>query len=438
MTKFLAVGLMSGTSMDGIDAALLETDGEYYIQEHDQTSIIYDAEFKILLKSAERAVWAADGDLTQAAEQFSIHLQDYLKKELHHDSTSAVLAELYFYLHQNKKENITLHDVVVKSTQLHARAVQQLLSKQSTKTPKIAVIGYHGQTLFHSALRHKTVQVGFPQQLADEFKIPVVGNFRDNDMQQGGQGAPLAAIYHQGLAIRDRCYPIVVVNCGGIANLTAIYGKEYEDMMAFDTGPGNGLIDRLVRQKTAGKEHMDQDGRYGLKGKVNQTVLELLLQQSCLVQQKNFYQMPPPKSLDIRDFHLIPEVIALSLEDGCATLAALTAKTLVDSLDLISRKQTITKWVLSGGGWRNPVIVRELNNYLQAKIAGSCQIVTAEEIGWNSSALEAQLFAYLAVRCLRQLPISFPTTTGVPYPLVGGKIYHPFSSLDEETRLHPL
>lgn len=382
----LSIGLMSGTSMDGIDAALLKTDGKTSITELGQTSCRYQPEFQSLLKTAERAVKDAQGNLEQAVQIFP-----------------------------------ELNSVIQQSTALHIQLVKQLLQQTDYKINQIDVIGYHGQTLYHSPANKITVQVGNAQTLAEQIGITVVNDFRRCDIDAGGQGAPLAPLYHQALALRDQKYPLAVVNCGGIANITLIYGTTENDVIGFDTGPGNALIDRIVQQKTFGKEKMDKEGQYGLQGKVHENLFPLFYE---TITSNNYFQRKPPKALDINDLILPNELEKLSFVDTCATLEAFTADSIVNSLRLLNLALP-KQWVLAGGGWHNPVILRELKQRLQQAVGADVQIHLADAIGWNSQALEAQIFAYLAVRSLQNLPLSLPSTTAVPEPLSGGRAYLP-------------
>lgn len=397
----LSVGLMSGTSMDGIDVALLETDGLEHIVEKGHLACPYSSEFQIALKAAEYSVRKHLGDVSKATLHFKADLDEYLKQ-----NAIACFADL------------TLEDIILESTQLHAKAVQQLLEKYRLKASDIAVVGYHGQTLYHQPQRQCSIIVGEGQLLADAIHIPVVYQFRANDIAAGGQGAPLAPIYHWALAKRDRFIPCVVLNCGGIANATVIPKDDPHQLMAFDTGPGNGLIDALVRQRTEGKENKDKDGHYGLAGSVNATLLEQLYQQSMQGDKADFFHKAPPKSLDIADFKSPAALENLSLADACRTLEAFTADSIIKSI--LQLNCTLPKrWILAGGGWHNPVILEEFKTRLQLQLP-QAEIKRADEIGWDGDALEAQIFAYLAVRHLQQQPFSFPGTTGVPEPLSGG------------------
>ena len=267
--------------------------------------------------------------------------------------------------------------------------------------------------MFHKPGIGKSVIVGYGQYLAERLGISVVSDFRSADIAHGGQGAPLAPVYHQALAKRDQRGPLAVVNCGGIANVTFING---EALIAFDTGPGNGLIDSYVREDTQGKEHMDENGRYGLKGRVDSSVLDVLYTRGIYHEQGSYLALPPPKSLDIGDLVLVPELSCLSIEDACATLETFTARTIAESMQWAPRGEY--SWVLVGGGWNNPKIRATLESLVYP-----ASVHTANTMGWNAQAIEAELFAYLSVRSLQNQPFSFPSTTGVKYPMSGGKAY---------------
>jgi anhydro-N-acetylmuramic acid kinase len=420
----LSIGLMSGTSMDGIDAALLETDGKSQITEIADISISYDIEFTTLLKTAEFAVRKADGDLVIARGNFAKTTAEYLQKEfvLADADSNQQVKKLARYFHGNENIPVTFDDIIQRSTELHAAIVERLLQKSNQQAANIKVIGYHGQTLFHRPAAKISLQAGDGKMLAEKTGITVVNDFRSKDVAAGGQGAPFAPLYHQALSVRDNKIPAAVVNCGGIANITVINGADPIDMLGFDTGPGNGLLDRFVKQRTQGAERMDLNGKYGSRGKVHADILKLLYEKSILLNGKNFFALTPPKSLDIGDMNLIPDLDDLSIEDGCATLAAFTADSIANSIEFFS-EHIPEYWILAGGGWKNPVILAELKTRLQKRINTNVTIVIAESAGWNSTALEAQIFAYLAVRSLQGLPISFPGTTRVNAPLTGGCVH---------------
>lgn len=408
----LSIGLMSGTSMDGIDAALLETDGTAdHLIEIGHTTIPYNAEFTIALKATEYVIRKFQGNVADARLHFEEGVREYLTDELKISQSTIA-------------QPITLDSIITHLTQLHGNAVNKLLDEQGYAPEQIDVVGFHGQCMFHQPSKKISIIVGDGKALADQINITVVNDFRSRDIAAGGLGAPFAPLYHQALAVRDNTIPLAVVNCGGIANITLINGSTEKDLMAYDTGPGNGLIDRLVRQRTGGKENMDFNGTYGLKGKIHDTVLEALYQRAIIKEGQNYFLAQPPKSLDIGDMHLIPELATLSLEDACATLEAFTAKSIIRSLDLL--ETTVPNhWILAGGGWNNPVIYRELRLGLEQRIGEDLRLQTADEVGWNSQALEAQIFAFLAVRSLQNQPLSTYNTTRVPLSISGGQAHVP-------------
>jgi anhydro-N-acetylmuramic acid kinase len=422
----LSIGLMSGTSMDGINAALIKTNGKTNIDELAHRTLPYDVEIKLLLKAAEFATRRSAGDLLAAKNYFPNAIRDYLKTEFDFNDATITekLEELNHYFHGEKTTVISFDHVIQRSTELHAEAVNALLKQADYAAKDIQVIGYHGQTLFHNPAAKITIQIGDGKLLAGLTGITTVNDFRSHDIAMGGQGAPFAPLYHHALALRDKKYPAAVVNCGGIANITIITDLHETHVVGFDTGPGNGLIDRHVRQRTQNREHMDTNGQYGSQGVVHADILKLLYEKSIILNDKNFFRMQPPKSLDIGDLQLIPELNTLSIEDACRTLEAFTADSIVNSIDFFNNSVP-THWILCGGGWHNPVIKMELETRLARKINSPLRIMTADEAGWNSEAMEAQIFAYLAVRSLHQMPISIPGTTRVPRPLTGGLIHQP-------------
>ncbi len=409
--------------MDGIDAALLETDGTpALLKELGDISIDYDASFKILLKAAEYALRKYRGDLAQAKMHYPEALKTYLSSEFKY-SNKEIENQLHNLSHYLQND-ISLDSVIQHSTELHAQAVQHLLKETGYTAKQIDVVGYHGQTLYHQPEQKISIIVGDGQALADQLGIRVVNDFRSDDIAAGGQGAPFAPLYHQALAIRDHKIPALVVNCGGIANVSLINTAQELDLVAFDTGPGNGLIDRLVRQRTAGKESMDKDGRYGQRGQLNPEVLQALYAKAIVKDQQNYFSMKPPKSLDSGDLHLIPELEALSLEDACRTLEFFTADSIVKSVEALDSTIPLL-WVLAGGGWNNPVIESTLKQRVLERWGDQAVVVNANALAWNSQAMEAQVFAYLAVRSLHNKVLSVPGTTRVSTPSSGGRTYIP-------------
>lgn len=411
MKKYTAIGLMSGTSMDGIDAALIETDGESQVESLGSICLPYAYPFQLLLKAAEFFVHRKNGTF----EESFIH---FLRDKLNLTETRSIQNICERYLNQYDLTEFSLDATQHHSTFLHALAVNELLQKIKRDASHIDIIGYHGQTVLHQPQHQASIQLGKPELLAKWCKINVVSEFRQNDLRHGGQGAPLAPLYHRAMAMRDKLIPCIVVNCGGIANLTVIAGTGIEQVIAYDAGPGNCLLDNFVRLRSQGKYMMDVDGQFAQVGSVNHTLIELLYERSCQRAGENFYQLKAPKSLDVNDLCLIEEFNDISLEDGCATLTHFTVSCIIQSLGHL-KCEVPNAWILCGGGFSNPAILKELRLQLKDR---SAQIFHADELGWNSKALEAELFAYLAVRSLNELPLSLPSTTGVKSIVSGGKI----------------
>jgi anhydro-N-acetylmuramic acid kinase len=367
MPLIRAVGLMSGTSMDGVDVALIETDGRSVVRQG---------------PSAFRPYADADRALLRAALEAAAALTD-------RDARPGVLEE-----------------AERRVTERHAEAVADFMAANGLAPGGIHVIGFHGQTVLHRPQNRLTVQIGDGRALADRLGIPVAYDFRAADVAAGGQGAPLVPVYHRALAqAAGLDGPLAILNVGGVANVTCVGAGH--DPIACDTGPGNALIDDLMRDR-AGLP-MDRDGAAAARGRVDAAALSALLDHP-------YFDAPPPKSLDRNDFSRAP-VERLGLEDAAATLTAFTAAGVARLLPLLP--QPPARVVVCGGGARNPVLMRELSARLP------CPVETAEAHGWSVDAMEAQAFAYLAARTLEGLPITFPGTTGVPHPLPGGLVARP-------------
>jgi anhydro-N-acetylmuramic acid kinase len=357
-----AIGLMSGTSMDGIDAAILDTDGERIAGFGPTHFEPYTPEMQGKLRAG----------LTLAA---SLSVAGPLPAEL-----AALEREL---------------------TQAHAKAVHALLAQASQCPSQIDVIGFHGQALLHRPQARMTLQIGSGPLLAKLTGINVVNDFRTADVRAGGQGAPLTPIYHAALA-RDRA-PVAVLNIGGVANITFI-GKD-GDLIAFDTGPGNGPIDDWALKHTG--QPVDKGGALAARGRASESVIQTLLADP-------YFAQPAPKSLDRMDFTL-EMARNLSPEDGAATLTAFTVRAAARARDQLP--ESPRTWIVCGGGRHNPILMRDLRAALP-----NTNVITAEDAGWRGDFIEAEAFAYLAVRSLNGLPISFPKTTGAPRPMTGGTL----------------
>jgi anhydro-N-acetylmuramic acid kinase len=360
-----AIGLMSGTSQDGVDVALIETDGEIVAQFGPTAFRAYTQEERAVLGAAT----AAGAKLTQRTAR------------------PGVVAQA---------------EIVVNTA--HVEAVESFLADNRLKASDVAVVGFHGQTVLHRPQQHLTIQIGDGCTLAKRLGIAVIYDFRAADVAAGGQGAPLAPLFHRALVRRSgRQAPFAVLNIGGVANVTFVDG---DDVIACDTGPGNALIDDFVRAHTGAP--MDAGGRIAAAGRVDEEAVARLLGHP-------FFALPPPKSLDRNDFreYFAGALDAASLADGAATLTALTAAAVARIVPQLPRPPR--RWIVAGGGAHNPTLVRMLADRL-----APARVETADQAGWSTDAIEAQAFAYLAVRSLRGLPISLPSTTGVPHPLTGG------------------
>jgi anhydro-N-acetylmuramic acid kinase len=386
--NYYSIGLMSGTSMDGVDAALIKTDGQKNIAFIAAATVDYAPEFHTQLKKTERLIQNQNGIF---------------------DERQIIPGQ-----------NISVHQIIKKSTDYHKQAVQKILSTINKEQYAPWVIGYHGQTFFHQPEQKKSVILGYPQILATTFQIPAVFHFRENDIAHGGQGAPFAPLYHYALCTNANLTPAAVINCGGISNLSFIPNNNENDIQAFDIGPGNTLIDRIVYLKTNGSMLMDKDGMFGKKGTYHHNLLQTLINKSCI--KDGFYEKAGTKALDVNDFQIPEEILNLSLEDACATLADFTSYLIAQSITPLNLKHII----LAGGGWNNPIILERLHYYVN-KIdqKDDLKIKEADAFGFRAQSMEAEIFAYLAVRSIKKLPLSLPNTTNVPYPLTGGIIFQP-------------
>ena len=358
MGKMLrTIGLMSGTSLDGVDAAWLETDGE--------------------------RVGATGPTLT-------LPYDDRLRTDLRRILDTAPTLS---------PDDRRLKTVAVRLTEYHIRAVAALERDAD-------LIGFHGQTILHQPDRRRTWQIGDAATLAWRTGVPVACDFRSADVAVGGQGAPLAPVFHAALA-RDVPGPVAVLNIGGVANVTWIGANG--TLVAFDTGPGNGPLDDWAARHTGGR--FDRDGALALAGTVDAAVLDRLLAHP-------YFGKPPPKSLDRLDFAAAlagSGVETLSPADGAATLVAFTVQAVVGA----PLPQPPRRWLVAGGGRHNPAILAGLRQHLAVPVD------PVEAVGWDGDALEAQCFGFLAARVAAGLPLSFPGTTGAPAPITGGRIVQP-------------
>ena len=356
-----AIGLMSGTSADGVDAAAVDTDGRGRVVRGPWLTVAYDSALRRRLRAPERRDAAA------------------------------------------------LRAVETDMTGVHIAAVASLSARLDRPA---SVVGFHGHTVHHDPDRGVTRQIGDAARLAAACGVDVVADFRSADIAAGGQGAPLAPLYHAALAAGLE-KPLAVLNLGGVANVTYLDGAPSPDagagdIRAFDTGPGNALLDDWAQRHTGAP--LDRDGRLAAAGAVDESRLGALMADP-------WFAAPPPKSLDRDRFaaRAARALNGLSPADGAATLVAFTAAAAAAARDSLPRAPE--RWLACGGGRRNPVLMEALRRRLGAPVA------PVEAVGWEGDALEAQAFAWLAVRSLLGLPLSLPDTTGVAAPCLGGRTF---------------
>src|SRR5712671_2664292 len=363
-----AIGLMSGTSLDGVDVAMIETDGR---------------KVKAFGPSGYRPYTDHERGLLRQALTEAINLPQ-------RDARPGILREA--------ERAVTI---------AHAEAVAAFTSQHHVVREEIDIVGFHGQTVLHRPEKKLTVQIGDAAALAKAIHIPVMHDFRAADVEAGGQGAPLVPVYHRALAQSlEREGPIVVLNIGGVSNITYIDGGDI--LIACDTGPGNALLDDFIYRVTS--QPFDCEGRMAAQGVADEGWIARALDHP-------FFTLPPPKSLDRNDFaSLVLRDVAPA--DGAATLTAFTAEAIARIAPLLPKQPR--SWIVAGGGARNLTMLRMLRERLQP-----ATVEAAGVLGWESDAIEAQAFGFLAARGLKGLPLSYPATTGVPIPMTGGIIARP-------------
>jgi anhydro-N-acetylmuramic acid kinase len=346
---------MSGTSLDGVDVALLRTNGERVFDVGAFLTVPYEPQFRERLRATLGGTGAIEG----------------------------VARDL---------------------TMIHARVVEDLLHQAEFRAGDVGVVGFHGHTILHAPEAGRTWQIGDGALLARETGIEVITDFRSADVAAGGQGAPLVPLFHWALS-RTLERPLAVLNIGGVANVTWI-GPDSPandpNLLAFDTGPGNAMIDDWVRGATGGL--FDEDGALARQGRIDARAIAHWL-------ANPYFGRRPPKSLDRNAFSLDP-IRGLAPADGAATLAAFTAEAVRQGATHFPF--AARRWLVAGGGRKNPAIMAALGTAL------SVPVESVEAVGWNGDALEAQAFAFLAVRSRRGLPLSLPSTTGVARATSGG------------------
>jgi anhydro-N-acetylmuramic acid kinase len=355
-----AIGVISGTSMDGIDVAVIASDGEGAVEPGPGATFPYPVETREALQQVVADSAAARRPL-EALEQ-------------------AV-------------------------TDAHVAAVQAFM-KEYGLTQSAPLVGFHGQTILHEPRRYFTRQLMDGRRAATALGLDVVCDFRSADVKAGGEGAPFAPLYHAAItAALPR--PLMILNWGGVGNVT--YLGADGGIVAFDTGPANALLDDFVRRRRG--LAFDADGALAATGAVDQDVLAALMSEPYFVKQ-------PPKSLDRNHFHHLASIVdKLSDADGAATLAAFTIEATAAALSFFPGERKPLRWLVTGGGRRNA----SLMSALAQRIGATVQPI--ETIAYDGDALEAQCFAYLAIRSRRNLALSLPSTTGVPAPQTGGAFF---------------
>ena len=365
---YTSLGLMSGTSMDGVDASIIKSNGE------DKYEVIFNQYFKYDDKIYEELV--------------NIRSKINSSKDL-------VL------------KSIALADIERKITLFHASVSKKIIDEYSSN---IDLIGFHGQTIFHNANEKISKQLGNGNLLSKLLKKKVVCNFRENDMINGGQGAPLAPIFHQLIINQNQIVlPSCILNIGGIANITLISSKNYNDLKSYDIGPGNCLLDEWTRKNS--KKRFDKNGELAQAGKTDEIILNQAIDNFDSIKGKCNL------SFDVKDFDL-NFVRGLSLNDGLSTLTDFTAtiiyQSIISSINLDKDTQLII--LVCGGGRKNQTLMNSIKN----KLPSNMKLFLIDDYKINGDFVESQAFAYLAIRSYLNKIISFPKTTNVQSSCSGG------------------
>jgi len=377
---YTAIGLMSGTSMDGVDASLIRSNGI------DEFTNILDKYYEY---------------------------DDSLHQELI-DLRNLILVDEDLRKYSNR-----LSELEREITIFHSKVVNEISLKYNDE---IDFIGFHGQTIFHNPEKKITKQLGEGNLLSQIVNKRVIYDFRQKDLKNNGQGAPLTPIFHHLLSqnINKKYkieFPVCFINIGGISNITKISKKNEvleENLEAFDSGPGNCLIDEWIRKNS--NKNFDLGGSIAKSGKINQLILNQIID--------NFKIESYEKSLDIKDFD-ISFARGLSLEDGCATITNFTAYLIAKGIEHSNLNGTKPiKYLICGGGRKNSFLIQNIKDYLSNNKNISLDII--DKYSYDGDYVESQAFGYLAIRSFLNLPISFPKTTGCKTPTVGGKLVKNF------------
>ena len=377
---YTAIGLMSGTSMDGVDVSLIKSDG------FNQFTIILDEYF----------------EYNESLQQQLIELRNLISN----------INDLKLY-------SSRLNELEREMTLFHSKIVIDISSKHQDE---VDFVGFHGQTIFHSPTHKVSKQLGDGKLMSQLVRKKVIYDFRQEDMLNEGQGAPLTPIFHYLLSknISEKFqinYPICFLNIGGISNITKIIKKDEkleENLEAFDSGPGNCMIDEWVRKNS--KNNFDENGSIAKSGKIDQLILNQAID--------NFQIDKFDKSLDVKNFD-ISFVRGLSLEDGCATITNFTAYLIAKGIEYANGSNIKPiKYLVCGGGRKNIFLTQSIKNYLLHK--ENIRLNSIDDYNLNGDYIESQAFGYLSIRSFLKLPISYPKTTGCEIPTVGGKLVRNF------------
>ena len=377
---YTAIGLMSGTSMDGVDVSLIRSDG---------------------------------------LDQFVNILDEYYEYDTNLHDQLVDLRNVIFNIKDLETYSQRLIELEREITLFHSKIVNEVSLKYKGE---VNFVGFHGQTIFHNPELKISQQLGDGELMSQLIKKHVVYDFRQEDLKNNGQGAPLAPIFHNLLSkkINEKHqveYPICFINIGGISNITKVNKKDEwleENLEAFDSGPGNCMIDEWIRKNS--KYKFDQNGSIAKSGKINQLTLNQAID--------NFNIGTFEKSLDIKDFD-ISFARGLSLEDGCATITNFTAYLIAKGIEYSNgSNDKPIKYLICGGGRKNNFLVQNIKDYLSNKTNISLDII--DEYSLNGDYIESQAFGYLAIRSFLNLSISYPKTTGCKMPTVGGKLVKNF------------
>ena len=373
---YTAIGLMSGTSMDGVDVSLVRSNG---------------------------------------IDQFTNVLDEYYEYNVDLHKQLVDLRDLILNVDDLNKYSQKLNETEKEITLFHSKIVNNISLNYNDK---IDFVGFHGQTIFHNPEKKISKQLGDGKLMSQLIKKNVIYDFRQKDLINNGQGAPLAPIFHYLLSknINKKYkveFPICFINIGGISNITKIIKRDEkleENLEAFDSGPGNCMIDQWVRKNS--KNNFDQNGSIAKAGKVNQLILNQVIE--------NFKIDSFEKSLDIKDFD-ISFARGLSLEDGCATITNFTAYLISKGIEYSNDgNDKPIKYLVCGGGRKNSFLIQNIKNYLSNK--KNISLDSIDKYNLNGDYIESQAFGYLAIRSFLKLPISYPKTTGCVTPTAGGKL----------------